>query len=101
MVGHADDLMRHHLTNGKHQIISGIHDQAVDFYVNGIMPEPFGDLFQIGGGHFAQLYNIRAPVVDQEPVMGNVSKHQIHLFFRYGHMGAQSGENIHLHTGVG
>ena len=100
MVGHADDLVRHHLTGGDDQIVTLVHHASIDLHADGIVPQPFSDLLQISGGDLAQPDYVGAPVVGNEFFIGDVAEHDGGLLPRDRLVSPQRGEDIHLSAHV-
>ena len=98
VVGHADDLVRNHLSGRDDEVVLLVHDPLVDFHRDGIRPESLGNLLHGLGGHLAELHHVRAPAVHDHPLVGDVAEHRLPLRLGDGHVRAERGHDVHVHA---
>ena len=101
VVGHADDLVGHHLSRSDDEVVAPVHDAAVDLRADGLGPEAPGDLTDEVRRDLAQLDHVVTPVVHEEALVRNVPEHGVELAVRHGLVGAESGQDIHLGAPLG
>ena len=86
--------MGNHLAGGDDQIILFVHDASVDLDADTVVPEAFGYLLKIFLGNFPDLFDIRAPVVHDHLIVGDIAEHLFPLLLRDGHVGTESRHYI-------
>ena len=96
MVGHTDDLMRHHLTRRDDQIVLFVHHPPIDLHADRLMPQPLRDILQITAWNLSHLQHVSAPVVGNQLFVGYVAEHGKGLFLCHWLMGTQCRHDVHL-----
>ena len=81
VVGHADDLMGHHLANGQYQVKAAVHHAVVYLHPD-IPPVPAsGHPAAVIAGHCADIYRVLPPVVVTKNVLRYILPEKPYLFF--------------------
>ncbi len=93
VIGHPDDLMRHHLANREHQVEAALGDHAVHLRRPGVVKQAVRLLLDKGCRQLAQCDHIRTPVVDREERVRDVAEHPGKRRRRHCRMRSQRGQN--------
>ena len=93
--------MRHDLAGRNDEVVAFVHHAAVDLHAERLMPEVFGDFFEIRSRDFADLDHIMPPVMDEHFLIRNALEHDLPLRFGNRLMCSERGHNIDLCAALG
>ena len=98
VVGHADDLVRDHLTYRQDEIERRVQQQPVDLRRPAVAYLALRYLFNIGSRNLSDGDDIVAPIMDPELFLRHAPEHDGNLFVR--HRGVSAEGRHHIGQGV-
>ena len=101
VVGHADHLVGDDLSGGDHEIVLRVHHELVHLHGEGFLPQSARDFLHGLGGDVAELHHVRAPVVHDHLLEGDVLEHRLPLRLAHGYVRAERGQDVHVHAAFG
>ena len=94
VVRHPDHFVRHHLPDGKDQVVPAFEEHAVHLHGHGIVGYAARYLADVVGRHGTDMHDTVAPVMHAKERPGDAGEHFFDLPVRHWKMRPDGGKNI-------